>query len=271
MLYKFLNPNRIDVLQNMKIRFAQPIHLNDPFESNVLVDAGNFIDIESKLEEIEKGFAVESEEDQAIVQSEMTKMREYAAQQMTPQVVGRRVMEYMNRAQGVLSLSRANDNLLMWAHYGDSHKGFVIGFDETHRWFRGPNEFGNHTQPQNVIYTSRRPTFKTGAADFHEKLQSHKSIDWAYEEEVRVFRAFGSTKEQIDNHDPLKLHLFDIPPACVKEIFIGANASSQLKAQIMQAVFTRRLDVAVYQAYNDDERYEIKFKPVELRADYTQR
>jgi hypothetical protein len=271
MLYKFLSPERIDVLQTLKIRFSQPNALNDPFESAVLVDAGNFIDIEDKLLEIAKDFSAEDDEDRAFIDSEMDKMRKHAADQMTSQVVGRRLMEYMNRAQGVLSLSRVNDNLLMWAHYCDSHRGFVLGLDETHGWFRGLNQFGKYTQPLNVIYTSKRPTFKTGTDDFHERLQCHKSIDWAYEEEVRIFRAFGDTKEQIDSHNPMKLHLFDLPRDCIKEVFIGANAGKELREKILQAVNKHRLSAKIYEAFNDDERFEINFRPVDPIPDYTQR
>ena len=32
-LYKYLPPDRIDVLENAAIRFTQPDQLNDPFES----------------------------------------------------------------------------------------------------------------------------------------------------------------------------------------------------------------------------------------------
>jgi len=37
--------------------------------------------------------------------------------------------EDKKRRYAVLSLSRTNNNLLMWAHYCDCHRGFVIGFE----------------------------------------------------------------------------------------------------------------------------------------------
>jgi hypothetical protein len=38
MLYKYLSKDRVDVLQNLKIRFSQPQALNDPFESLPLIN-----------------------------------------------------------------------------------------------------------------------------------------------------------------------------------------------------------------------------------------
>ena len=35
----------------------------------------------------------------------------------------------LSRKYAILSLTRAPLNPLMWSHYGDSHKGVVIGFD----------------------------------------------------------------------------------------------------------------------------------------------
>ena len=37
-LYKYLSPERIDVLQNKQIRFTQPEALNDPFELKPLFE-----------------------------------------------------------------------------------------------------------------------------------------------------------------------------------------------------------------------------------------
>src|SRR5580704_8300042 len=34
-VYKYLHPDRIDVLENGMIRFSQPRDLNDPFETNI--------------------------------------------------------------------------------------------------------------------------------------------------------------------------------------------------------------------------------------------
>lgn len=263
LLYKYLSPARIDVLENLKIRFTQPCALNDPFESAVLVQTDAFQVWEEEMMRDAEKLIPETEEDKAILEELKAELRERAKHMMAPQVVGREIVDRINKAQGVLSLSRTNDSLLMWAHYGDSHKGYVIGLDDSHPWFHEKNGLGQSTKPHNVIYTSRRTPIKAGSDDFYDRLLCYKSLEWAYEQEVRIFRTFGSTQEQFDKNDVDALHLFDVPKECIKEIFVGANANSTLVDKIFHAVWRRQLDVQIFVAYVDDEKYALNFRPIE--------
>jgi hypothetical protein len=38
-------------------------------------------------------------------------------------------LDWMSKHFGLICLSRIHDDILMWSHYADQHKGFVIGFD----------------------------------------------------------------------------------------------------------------------------------------------
>ncbi len=259
MLYKFLSVDRIDVLKNLKIRFTQPSELNDPFESAILVDAGNLVNFEDSIKELDK-LDPQDEEEHNMVERAKKEMREYAMQEMLPLVMGRKLIDNLNRAQGTLSLSRANNNLLMWSHYGSSHKGYVIGFDESHEWFRALNGFGKAGKLHNVIYSSRRSIVKVGSEDFYERLLCYKSIEWAYEEEVRIFKTFGSTKEHFEKNTSDQIHLMDIPKDCIQEIFIGANASEKMRSEIFQAIEINKLNVKIFEAYINEDRYEINFR-----------
>jgi hypothetical protein len=53
---------------------------------------------------------------------------------------------------GLLSFSKENNISLMWSHYADEHKGFVIGFEST---------IFQHNQPYSelteVNYSKERP------------------------------------------------------------------------------------------------------------------
>lgn len=261
-LYKYLNPARIDVLQNLKVRFTQPCELNDPFESALLVEAGCYASWEEQAARLEAELNPQSDEERAMLEMVKDELREEAQQMMTPQAVGRELADRINKAQGVYSLSRTNDTLLMWAHYCESHKGFVLGLDDSHPWFRAEDPFGNATEPHNVIYTSRRIPVIVGTEDFYERLLCYKSLEWAYEQEVRIFRTFGSTQEQFEKNKRDSKHLFDIPRECIKEIFIGANASKQLREDIFKEAHQKNLNVNIFEAYVDDARYAINFRHI---------
>ena len=84
-----------------------------------------------------QAYKCDTDEERAELSAIKAELREEAKALSSPQTIGRGLAAFINRAQGVLSLSRTNDSLLMWAHYADSHRGFVLGLDETHPFFNG--------------------------------------------------------------------------------------------------------------------------------------
>ena len=86
----------------------------------------------------------------------------------------------MKDEYGVLSLSAKNDNILMWSHYADYHKGFCIQFKRS-----ATNPLGA-TQP--VKYVKEYPSFNYFddlPGNIAKKTIFTKSCDWSYEEEWR--------------------------------------------------------------------------------------
>jgi len=61
------------------------------------------------------------------------------------------IQNILRSEYGVLSLSAKNDNILMWSHYADYHKGFCIEFK------RSPDNPLGSTQP--VEYVKEYPCF----------------------------------------------------------------------------------------------------------------
>lgn len=60
---------------------------------------------------------------------------------------------------------------------------------------------------KNVIYTSTRMVGNVGGPDFHNQLLSYKSLEWAYEREVRVFTTFSPLDTDFEKHAPDKFRL----------------------------------------------------------------
>ena len=269
MLYKYLGPDRVGILFNLKIRFSQPSALNDPFESAYLIN------IQSHMQEFlrtneadffkymqEKGGDTSDSDTKQLMQEALQDIKKYAEGIMAPASVGKALAELFNRSQGVLSLSRVHDNLLMWAHYANSHKGFVLGLDDAHPFFYENNGRGGKTYPRNVVYTSVRALTEPSDPTSYEKFLCRKSIEWAYEEEVRIFRTFGRSKTEFDRNPPDKIHLFALPPECIKRVFIGANASPELRQEILHLIRKRQLKVEIFESYISDERYELRFEKI---------
>jgi hypothetical protein len=67
--------------------------------------------------------------------------------------IAERIIRRNLDAVGILSLADAPDKLLLWAHYSDNHKGFVVGFNTNHGpLVQRPGEAGLQGLPVPVIY-----------------------------------------------------------------------------------------------------------------------
>ena len=193
-LYKYLKPDRLDVLEHRRIRFTQPGDLNDPCEfrptiQGVASDAGLTAFFDANFERLVdqeltkfgalaqfssqpdlKGYLLQHKE---MVLELLRSFQPQLVQSLSPEIDRR-----FNQEVGVLCLSEVRDATLMWGHYTDGQQGFVIGLDSDHPFFRkrrGPNdEFGFLRQ---VTYQAERPKvvfMETTGADW---LQT-KSLDW---------------------------------------------------------------------------------------------
>jgi hypothetical protein len=277
MLFKYLSPARIDVLEGLSIRFTQPSALNDPFESAILVDASGHHDIQGVVSGLRKqaedeGIIPTNQEEEEILEQALAELEAHANELIHPSSIGKQLVELLNRAQGVLSLSRTPDSLLMWSHYADSHKGFVLGLDESHEFFSMPDGKGRPTKPHNVVYTSRRQTVKVASDDFHERLLCYKSLEWSYEQEVRIFRTFGRNQGDFSKNDRNSIHLFGVPANCIKEIYLGANIGDDLIKRIIRAAEWHNLNVTVFRGSIPNDRYAVTFNEIaSIRKSYYDR
>jgi len=159
-----------------------------------------------------------------------------------------------SRNYGVLSLTRQPLNPLMWAHYGDDHQGVVVGFDAEIAGFSDENDNVIPYQFGEIIYSATKPNgvFETISTEELMKIGNkinfdssifnlvkraflYKSIDWAYEEEVRVVKdisdipfsyhasegRFGSWNKIEVNGRPI--YCLDVPKKAIKEVYMGRH------------------------------------------------
>ena len=86
---------------------------------------------------------------------------------------------------GVFCVAERPDNLLMWSHYGDQHKGICLEFDGQ-RW---PCSIANRVS-YSEQYPVINPTSPTRVADMRDML-FRKGIVWSYEMECfGIFYSF---------------------------------------------------------------------------------
>ena len=142
-LYKYLHPDRIDVLKSGLIRFTPAGGFNDPFDMKPNIQGvhsrkGWDTEFPSALDKvIAEQYEALPPEQRKLMTLDQLKNRIKANRQslqddgykslleITPSI--RKTVESAFDAHiGVLSLTEKPDNLPMWAHYADEHRGFVM-------------------------------------------------------------------------------------------------------------------------------------------------
>jgi len=167
------------------------------------------------------------------------------------------VRNRLSRNYGILSLTRQPLNPLMWAHYGESHTGVVIGINVKKAKLTCEKTSVIPAQYGEIVYTKTKPYSSLAEPttdqlmEIGEEVQSfnshefrlfkqaflYKSIEWGYEEEVRVVKNIrsnisryksgefsnksGSWKQLIIEGRPL--FCLQIPTNSISEVYLGTS------------------------------------------------
>jgi hypothetical protein len=199
-LYKYreFNEFTLDIIVNNRIFLSSPAKFNDPFDCSINVnDRLSFDDYIQFVKEGGKRQGLEP----SIIEN---KISESKATGQVPEIIQERLKGALNKIDednqriGVLCLSETNKDILMWAHYGDDHKGICIEFERTEE-----NTLGDITRARPIIYSKEYPRFSaldllsTDAGGLINKLLYTKSCQWSYEQEWRLTTAIGNKLVQI--------------------------------------------------------------------------
>lgn len=226
LLYKYVSfSSAVKIIKGNSIGFTCLEDLNDPFEGT------NF------------GFSSQGD--------------------VSPRTATTAFRNNFSRDYALLSLTRNPLNPLMWSHYGDSHKGVVIGIDVETAGLMSQNEFTIPAQLGEMTYVATKNKDLNGIPSI-EKLKAikkddlkfssdiknylkqaflYKSLEWGYEEEIRVIKSLSNFKfsyhspyDQVLSNAPESswnkvrnstlgqpLFCFDIPRDSIKEIYLGSS------------------------------------------------
>jgi hypothetical protein len=250
-LYKYLPPERTDILANRLIAFTPPWLFNDPFEAEPLFPSDSPAAIRL-FEEAQPTRASLSEQEESALQRRIDKLQwEHGLARLT--------WEQATRSVGVLSLSETCDCPLMWAHYTKQHTGFVVGFDTTHpAWVELCRLHGRPGEPRKVIYSAERPNPAAMGEVTPDQIWYTKSIDWAYEREWRVTRWIARATKTVKNESGDDIPLYEFPPGALQTVILGQRANESLEF-IVQDLICRPpyRNTAVQRAQLDSKAFKL--------------
>jgi len=274
-LFKYLAEERVSFLRDGLIRFSQPQVFNDPFELKpIFTSFGSEKHFEVRIREdfdeiVRDEYEAQSAEFKAAIS--FSAFRSFAEQKRPLLVKG--VTKLANQLApavqaafhkgfekhvGVLSLTEEPASLLMWAHYANSHQGFVVEFDSEHGFFdQRKSESDELRHLQRVQYSASRPSLTLSQISaFGDLLQ--KSEQWAYEREWRMLVALKHA-DSVVSSTPCDVCLFKVPFSAIKGVQIGARASEATSRHIAEALNgnPELQHVQVWRMEVSDRNYEL--------------
>jgi len=152
--------------------------------------------------------------------------------------------EFLRKQVGVCCLTGERDNLLVWAHYADSHAGICLEFD-------GACPIVGDAQA--VIYSENRKPVNI-AVDSPEQLAGKtlltKSHHWGYEVEWRTIRWRGGSGSE------------NFEPEHLTGIILGARASKETEKTVRGWLDSRPTPCTLYKARVSPTHFELLIEPV---------
>jgi hypothetical protein len=272
-LYKYLPPVRIVGFQDCLIRFTQYGDFNDPFELNPHIDklaeeneiralvGRNFVElIEEEYSKNPIISAFISKEDfinLALTQEDSVKNSVVGLEKHFVKLLPAMLQTTANSLLGALSLSEVCDHELMWSHYAEEHKGFVVGFESSHSFFNQQKSSSDELRHlRKIEYRDRPPVINLMNTNATE-LFFVKSKKWDYESEWRMVLPLSDANKVVEKN-PYDIHLFKFPAESIKKIIIGARASDNSRSVIRSLITEKELShIELYGAHLDSSSYGI--------------
>ena len=269
MLYKYVSLARRSILEDGLIRFSQPSVFNDPFDLNPcfsLMADEDFYDLEDGSGKVGVCFPSGRQGGldlmlKTVAPGIQAEARRYAGlpgtYSLRPNDIARSTLDAM---YGVLSLTDSPNNLLMWAHYADSHNGFVLQFDDQHEFFAPKTLAGVEFGVTKINYSDQRPILSHRSIKSPDVLY-RKSPEWDYENESRLVRALEEA-DQIIDASPFPIALFRVPFEAIKGVIIGVAVSHEDRVRLFELLGTpERKHITIFQTRLSDESYQLEIHP----------
>ena len=237
-LYKYMSAERALLVLpesgNGTLRVTQPATLNDPFEcaSKLVSDNPNgVVDVKEIIEKL-KIFSPKGSVSERDLQSSSTVFGTHNWSQLLRKLLSLRF--------GIVSFSASPLNPLLWAHYADSGKGVVIGYDiSILKKFTNEHEILRPVQYQDqlpIVSESLVVRPDNGL----QNLMLMKSKHWQYEEEWRlILEISGTTGTGQNDENGVPICLCSIPNEAVVEVIVTQRTPYRISSALQERLMRR--------------------------------
>jgi hypothetical protein len=215
-LYKYINlEDGLKILLNQTLKLSSPSVFNDPFDfSNSLIDYK--ISKEYAKDLVERRFNSDSRKEKRAKARELQK-----SHKMQP-VFDDGITKHKERFR-VSCFSKIKDEILMWSHYADKHKGICIGLKIP----LVSNDF--FTLPVNYTIEINPLDFNADRTKSIKYWMTTKYKKWIYEEEYRIINDQST-------------EIINIDTGWVQEIIFGCSIDNELMLETIDSLVKKGYD-----------------------------
>jgi len=284
-LYKYVSVETArKIFLSQKIRFQSPLQYNDPFDTqwdalwplstkeaieyDQLIMEQAIRDPSSWPNDISQRSRFALYKDWSRIQGLPKEQREKAIAEFVKvttekQGMPKKEAEYLRDIQRRLRLLCLTENersILMWSHYGDQHRGVVLGFNtslmegglqrplERIKYHNELPRLVDHKEWSRAIAFGLQKSGLVGDHAIEWALTKH--LDWAYEREWRFLTIAkqGAIGEYED---------FLIPQDSLVELVIGCRTGKKESAELLSHVRTFAPDIQHYRVKQHASRFEL--------------
>ena len=248
-LYKYepFSARTIENLKNQVVYFGSPLAFNDPYDCALFPSIAEPSD--DDVERIRAHYLAKDGLDAGIRRSFETATvagLRVMLMRTGQNVVEEQVQNFL-KTRGVSCFAERPDNLLMWSHYADHHRGFCLEF-------RTDLEPLN-TKTRQVKYSSSMPQFTLTRmlcdGDYEEVLDLYctKAKEWEYEREWRGLHKQAGTAYTYDSK-------------ALTGVYIGAKASFTAFEIVALILAGQNEDVKLWKGERSRSEFAVDFQPV---------
>lgn len=248
--YRHLQGNGLEVVRdallNGRFKFSAPNDFNDPFDCLPIYSyEGTTEDFEARFLERLEG---DPDREQKIETFRNLQRKHPEVWQQKREEMCRNLASQMASETGVFSLAGVPDDILMWSHYADCHKGVCLRFSEA----ASPGIF-SIAYP--IHYAKERPVVDiirdTRWAKVEKALLT-KSEHWSYEREWRMIAA--SVGDAADPGPGIRT----LPTKAVDAVILGAKMAPDSEAAVRDIVNARTVPTTILRAEIDPQAYGLR-------------
>ena len=240
----------LDNLKDRRLWFSKPSEFNDPFDCAIDLDIAEMSEDEWRIVYEKK------------VPSDLKYLNNGAPNELVKENFLLAIRNLLNEQKekmlnnkGVACFAERVDNLLLWSHYADKHRGFCLEFDTEYEPFRLSSKiFPVKYSDKTPIFNPFGILFDKDSKQFIKAIRT-KSCHWAYEEEWRIFHKKGN-------------HEYGIEPEALTGVYFGSMMPYAHKEII--SLILRDSPTSLYEMHKEKGKFQVSPRQVNYKPyDYS--